>query len=115
MELKQRRSRIRRRIKMLNEKKLPRLCIYRSGMNIYGQLIDSNNGRVLVEASTLSEEFTKSKLKGYNVEGAAFIGKLLGEKAKKAGITEVVFDRSGYIYHGRIKALADNMREFVKI
>lgn len=115
MELKQKRERIRRKIKTLNEKKLPRLCVFRSERNIYAQIVDSLSGKILAQSSTLSEDFKKSKLKSYNKEGACFVGKSLGAKAKKAGITELVFDRSGYKFHGRIKSLADAAREFVKI
>lgn len=115
MELKQRKDRIRRKMKVLNERKLPRLCVYRSGFNIYGQLIDSINGNVLAQASTLSEEFKKTKVKSYNIDGATFIGKMIGEKIKNLGISEIIFDRSGYKYHGRVKAFADAVREFVKM
>ena len=115
MELAQKRSRIRRKLKLHNERKLPRLCIYRSGVNMYGQLIDSITGHVIIQESTLGQEFKKSGFKGYNIEGAAFIGKLLGKKTKEKGIAEVIFDRSGYKYHGRIKAFADGIREFVKL
>jgi large subunit ribosomal protein L18 len=115
MELKQRKERIRRKIKALNERKLPCLYVYRSGFNIYGQLIDVLTGKVMVQSSTLSKEFKDSKLKSYNIEGATFVGKLLGEQMQKQGIERIIFDRSGYKYHGRIKALADGVREFVKI
>ncbi len=115
MEWKQRKERIRRKIKKLNEQKLPRLCIYRSGLNFYSQLIDYNTGNILAEASTLSKEFKESKLKSYNVEGAKFVGQIIGEKIKNKNINQVIFDRSGYKFHGRVKSFVDSVKEFIKI
>ncbi len=84
----------------------PRLSIYRSNTAIYAQIIDDTKGETLVSAST-----TELNLKSSNIEAATKLGKLIGEKATKAKIKDVVFDRSGYKYHGRIKALADAARE----
>ena len=87
----------------------PRLCVYRSNDNIYVQLIDDTVGKTLVSASSTEKEFEKNE--GGNVEAAQKVGKLAAERALKQGITEVVFDRGGYLYHGRIKALAEAARE----
>src|SRR5687767_2615541 len=89
----------------------PRLVVYRSATNIYSQIVvGSNKGDVvLVSCSTLDKEL-KSKLNGNKVEQAQQVGKLLGERAKTKKIIDVAFDRSGYKYHGRVKALADSAR-----
>ncbi len=84
----------------------PRLAIYRSLTHIYGQLVDDDRGRTLVAASSLHVKDAK----GNKSERAKAVGELLGQRAKAAGITEVVFDRGGYQYHGRVKALADAVR-----
>ena len=86
----------------------PRLCVYRSLKNIYAQIIDDEQGVTLVSASTMDKDFNGF---GGNVEAAAEIGKKVAAKALEKGITEVVFDRGGYVYHGRVKALADGARE----
>lgn len=89
----------------------PRLCVFRSLTNIYAQIIDDNAGKTLVSASSLDAEL-KGKLKnGGNIEAAKAVGKLVAERAKAANIEAVVFDRGGYIYHGRVAALADAARE----
>jgi large subunit ribosomal protein L18 len=89
----------------------PRLSVYRSGLHIYVQIIDDVNGNTLAAASTVDKEL-KGKLKtGANVDAAKAVGKLIAERAVSKGIKEVVFDRGGYIYHGRVKALADAARE----
>ncbi len=89
----------------------PRLSVFRSGRQIYAQIICDLSGRTLAAASTLEKEL-KEKLKGgADVKAAAEVGKLVAERAKKAGIKKVVFDRGRYIYHGRVKALADGARE----
>ena len=89
----------------------PRLSVFRSDKNIYAQIIDDTTGRTLAAASTLDKDI-KSKLKnGGTAEAAATIGKLIAERASKAGVAEVIFDRGAYIYHGRVKALADAARE----
>jgi large subunit ribosomal protein L18 len=89
----------------------PRLSVYRSGKQIYAQVIDDLKGATLASASTLDKEL-KEKLKtGANQDAAQEVGKLLAARAKKAGVKEVVFDRGCYIYHGRVKALAEGARE----
>ncbi len=89
----------------------PRLSVYRSSKHIYAQIIDDVAGKTMASASSLEKDL-RAKLKtGGNVDAAQAIGKLLAERAVKAGIKEVVFDRGGYIYHGRVKALADAARE----
>jgi large subunit ribosomal protein L18 len=84
----------------------PRLSVFRSNKEIYAQLIDDVNGVTLLAASSREKEVSK----GTNVETAAAVGKLIGEKALKAGIETVTFDRGGYLYHGRIQSLAEGAR-----
>ena len=86
----------------------PRLDVFRSAKHIYAQIIDDEQGVTLVSASTMDKDFNGN---GGNVEAAAEIGKKVAAKALEKGITEVVFDRGGYVYHGRVKALADGARE----
>ena len=86
----------------------PRLSVFRSENNIYAQIIDDVAGKTLCSASTVEKGFEGN---GGNCEAAAKIGKLIGERAVAAGITEVVFDRGGNVYHGRVKALAEGARE----
>ena len=86
----------------------PRLDVFRSISNIYAQLIDDVNGATLAAASSNEKDFGIS---GGNAEGARKVGKLIAERAVSKGITEVVFDRGGYIYHGRVKELAEGARE----
>ena len=86
----------------------PRLSVFRSGKNIYAQVIDDTQAVTVASASTNEKDH---KGKGYNVESASSVGKNIAERAKAAGVTQVMFDRGGYIYHGRIKALADAARE----
>lgn len=88
----------------------PRLRVTRTGLNIYAQIIDDDTGRTLVSANSLSADFKKGSKKGGTVEGAKLVGELVGEAAKQAQIMQVVFDRGGYLYHGRVKALADGAR-----
>ena len=85
-----------------------RLSVYRSEKNIYAQIIDDSKGITLVSASSKDKEIT---VKGSTVAGAAAVGKLVAERAIQAGLKEVVFDRSGYLYHGRVKAVAEAARE----
>ena len=85
----------------------PRLSIFRSGKHIYAQIIDDGAGATLVTASTNEKDAAG---KSYNVEAAASVGKKIAERAMAKGVKEVVFDRGGYIYHGRVKALADAAR-----
>ena len=102
-----RRWHIRKKISGTAER--PRLCVFRSAKHIYAQLIDDNAGKTLVAASTVEKAADGTKTS--TVEGAALVGKLVAEKAVKAGISQVVFDRSGYKFHGRVKSLADAARE----
>jgi large subunit ribosomal protein L18 len=88
-----------------------RLSVFRSSKHIYVQLIDDVQGKTLASASTLEADLKGSLKTGADTAAAAAVGKLIAERAKAAGITEVVFDRGGYIYHGRVKALADAARE----
>ena len=87
----------------------PRLNVYRSNKNIYAQLIDDVNHKTLASASTQDKDFSGKN--GSNKEAAAEVGKLIAERGKAAGVETVVFDRGGYLYHGRVKALADAARE----
>lgn len=103
-----RKDRIRRNISGTPER--PRLSVYRGIRNIYTQIIDDTRGVTLVAASTLSPEL-KGKVRGSSIETARQVGALIAAKAKEKGIETVVFDRSGYRYHGRIKALSDAARE----
>jgi len=89
----------------------PRLSVFRSGAHIYAQVIDDAVGKTLVQASSLDAELKKKLKTGANKDAAAVVGHMVAEKAKKAGITKVVFDRGGYPYHGRVKALAEAARE----
>jgi large subunit ribosomal protein L18 len=94
------------RLKVRGSAARPRLAVYRSLTQIYAQVIDDTAGRTLAAASSLESKDSKGK----KSERAKAVGTALGEKAKKAGITEVVFDRGGYRYHGRVKALAEGVR-----
>ena len=98
-------KRIRRGVQGTPER--PRLAVFRSLKHIYAQVIDDTTGRTLTAASSAE----KNAPNGGNIAGAKAIGKLVAERAKAAGIAKVVFDRGGYLYHGRIKALADSARE----
>ena len=104
---KARHARIRNKISGTSE--LPRLCVFRSAKNISVQIIDDTKGTTLVSASSLDKDL---KIKnGGNVEAGKLVGAAIAKKAKKAKITKVVFDRGGYLYHGRVKALAEAARE----
>lgn len=108
--IKQRAGRVRRKVKAVAGDR-PRLSVHRSSKNIYAQVIDDQKGHTLAAASTLEKDL-KSQLKtGADAEAAAAVGKLLAERAAKAGVTTVVFDRGAYLYHGRVKALAEAARE----
>ena len=89
----------------------PRLSVFRSGKHIYAQIIDDAKGATVVSASTLDKEIRESIKKSSTVEAAGFIGKTIAERAVKNGVSEVVFDRGGFIYQGKIQALADAARE----
>ena len=105
-----RHKRIRKRI--IGTKERPRLSIRRSINHLYAQIIDDTAGKTLVSVSTLSTDLKDSvKKSAGNVKGAIALGTAIAEKCKKEGITKVVFDRAGYLYHGRVKALADAARK----
>ena len=107
---KQRRvARVRRHLKKVANGR-PRLSVHRSNMNIYAQVIDDERGHTVAAASTMEKDVVE-KGKGGNIAAAEKVGTLIAERAKAAGVGEVVFDRGGSIYHGRIKALADAARE----
>jgi large subunit ribosomal protein L18 len=105
---KQRHVRVRKRV--FGSAERPRLNVYRSNLHIYAQLVDDARGHTLAAASSLDASLKDAK-NGGNVEGAQAVGRLVAERAKAAGIDRVVFDRGGYLYHGRIKALAEAARE----
>lgn len=104
----QKRNRIKRRVrgKISGSAELPRLSVYKSNKEIYAQLIDDKDGKTLASASSRA-----LKTKGNKVEISTEVGKAIAEKAKAAGIENIVFDRNGFVYHGRVKALADGARE----
>jgi large subunit ribosomal protein L18 len=108
-------SRLRRHVrvrkKISGTAERPRLNVYRSSKHIYAQLIDDVKGVTLAAASTLDKELRDQIENGGNVEAARKVGELIAKRAKAAGITKVVFDRGGYLYHGRVQALADAARE----
>jgi large subunit ribosomal protein L18 len=107
----QRRQRIKNRIRktISGTQEQPRLAVFRSNKEIYAQVVNDDTGITLAAASTRDKDLSSSK--GTKIELAAMVGKLVAEKAIKAGITEVSFDRGGYLYHGRVKSLAEGARE----
>ena len=105
---KRRAQRVRTRLKTVGNGR-PRLSVFRSNKNIYAQIIDDAGGVTLAHASSL--EGGKERTKGADKDAAARVGKLLAERAMSKGVKDVVFDRGGYLYHGRVKALADAARE----
>ena len=106
-----RKTRVRKKLKGVQER--PRLSVFRSSKHIYAQIINDIDGATLAAASSQDKEFAPSsdKSKGGTMDGAVIVGKLLGDRAKAKGVEQVVFDRNGYLYHGRVKALADAVRE----
>lgn len=100
---------LRERQSIIGTSEKPRLCVYKSHQNFYAQLIDDSKGTTLASVSTLE----KGKYHG-SVADAAKVGTLMGEKITKLGLSAIVFDRSGYIYHGKVKAFADAVREAAK-
>jgi large subunit ribosomal protein L18 len=104
-----RRAKIKRRIrkKITGTSLMPRLSVFRSNKQIYAQIIDDSTGKTLISATS----FNNKTAKGTKIEQAAVVGKEVAEKAIKAGIDKAVFDRNGYLYHGRVKSLADSARE----
>ncbi len=105
-----RKLRVRRQLRKVGTGR-PRLSIYRSSKHIYAQIIDDVKGATVVAASSLEKDLKSSLKTGADKAAAGAIGKLLAERAAKAGVKDVVFDRGAYIYHGRVKALADAARE----
>jgi len=101
---------VRRKVKLAAGTRA-RLSVFRSSKHIYAQLIDDLKGETIAAASTMEKTMRGEGKKGTNVEAAKAVGKLIAERAKEKGIKDVVFDRGGYLYHGRIKALADAARE----
>jgi large subunit ribosomal protein L18 len=105
-----RKKRVRKKIKGIPER--PRLTVFKTARHIYAQIIDDSTGKTLAAASTMSKD-VKSKTKGIsgNIKGAILVGETIGKKGRKKRIKKVVFDRNGFLYHGRVKALADKARE----
>lgn len=105
-----RRARIKMRIrkKVYGREDMPRLSVFRSNKDIYAQIINDAEGKTLVAASSREKDFNAA---GNKSERAKAVGKILAERAQQAGISQVVFDRNGYLYHGRVKSLADAARE----
>jgi len=105
-----RRDRVRRSLKKVANGR-PRLSIFRSSKQIYAQIIDDGKGQTIASASTIEKDLKGNLKTGADAAAAAAVGKLVAERALAAGVKQVVFDRGGYMYHGRIKALADAARE----
>jgi len=103
-------ARVRRAIRKVASGR-PRLSVHRSSEHIYAQVIDDEAGRTLASASTLEKDLRASLKTGADKAAAEAVGKLVAERAKAAGVTQVVFDRGAYLFHGRVKALADGARE----
>ncbi|WP_439815703.1 50S ribosomal protein L18 [Zavarzinia sp. CC-PAN008] len=104
-----RRARVRTRLRKVGTGR-PRLSVHRSSQHIYAQVIDDSTGRTIASASTLEKALREELRTGADKSAAERVGRLVAERALAAGITEVVFDRGGYIYHGRVQALADGAR-----
>jgi large subunit ribosomal protein L18 len=105
-----RRERLRYQLRQ-KAKGRPRLSVFRSGKHIYAQVIDDAAGRTLAAAGSLDKSLREALKTGADKDAAAAVGKLVAERAKAAGVTQVVFDRGAYLYHGRVKALAEAARE----
>ncbi len=110
-DVSRRRIHARIRARVQGRPQSPRLNVYRSLKHIYAQVVDDTRGHTLISASTKDKEVRKTLRSGANVAAAKVVGKVLAERARQAGIHRVVFDRGGYAYHGRVKALADAARE----
>jgi large subunit ribosomal protein L18 len=108
--LERRRARVRRALRKAANGR-PRLSVFRSSKQIYAQIIDDAQGRTLAAASSLDKSLRESLKTGADVEAAKQVGRLVAERATAAGVKAVIFDRSGYLFHGRVKALADAARE----
>ncbi len=109
-QVERRKARVRRAIKAVAGDRL-RLSVFRSSKHIYAQVIDDRKGATVVAASSLEKDMRTSLKTGADIDAAKAVGKLVAERAAKAGVKDVVFDRGNYIYHGRVKALADAARE----
>jgi large subunit ribosomal protein L18 len=105
-----RRARLRYQLRQKSSGR-PRLSVFRSGKHIYAQIIDDAEGRTLAAASTLDKELRANLRTGADKDAASAVGKLIAERSKAAGVLQVVFDRGSYLYHGRVKALAEAARE----
>ncbi len=111
-QFKRKRRHLRVRNKVIGTPERPRLCVFRSSLHIYAQLIDDTNGRTLIASSSLKLGDMKSEEKASRkIQQAREVGRLLAESAKEKGISRVVFDRGGYLYHGRVAALAEGARK----
>ncbi|MCA3645492.1 MAG: 50S ribosomal protein L18 [Methylobacterium sp.] len=108
--IERRKARVRRQVRAAANGR-PRLSVFRSSKQIYAQVIDDAKGVTIVSASTVEKDLRGSLKTGSDMEAAKAIGKLVAERARKAGVTQVVFDRGSYLYHGRVKALAEGARE----
>jgi len=108
--LARRQRRVRHTIELAAHRR-PRLSVFRSSQHIYAQVIDDAQARTVAAASSLDKTLREQVKTGANKEAATLVGKLIAERAKAAGVTTVVFDRGGYLFHGRVKALADAARE----
>ncbi len=109
--LQRRQRRVRAKLSRINRAGLPRLSVFRSGRQIYAQVIDDQKGTTLVSANSMEADMRSRLKNGGNADAATQIGKLVAERAKKEGIQKVMFDRGSYLYHGRVKALAEGARE----
>jgi large subunit ribosomal protein L18 len=105
-----RKARIRRSLRRAQSGR-PRLSVFRSSKHIYAQVIDDREGRTLAAASSIDKELKPTLAKGSDVAAASEVGRLLARRAREKGVSDVIFDRGGYPYHGRVKALADAARE----
>jgi large subunit ribosomal protein L18 len=109
-QFQQRRTRVRRALRQRSDGR-PRLSVFRSSKHIYAQVIDDAGGKTVAAASTLDKDLKGALKKGSDLAAAQSVGKLIAERAVGAGVDRVVFDRGGYMFHGRVKALADAARE----
>jgi large subunit ribosomal protein L18 len=108
--IERRKARVRRQVRAAANGR-PRLSVFRSSKQIYAQVIDDANGVTIASASSVEKDIRGSLKTGADMEAAKTIGKLIAERAVKAGVTQVIFDRGSYLYHGRVKALAEGARE----
>lgn len=99
------------RKKIIGTKEKPRLCVTRSNKNLYGQLVDDTKGRILLSLSTNAADLKKKIAYGGNVKAATFLGEEFAKTAKAKGFQKIIFDRAGYLYHGRVKAFAEALRK----